>query len=87
MTDCGNPIDVMLVDGQEETRLGFALMLRHDPTLHLWGQAADSLSNAEIAERLVIQSASAKRAVSRILAKLGMRDRTQVAVSWWRAGL
>lgn len=228
MTDCGNLIDVMLVDDQEETRLGFALMLRHDPTLHLWGQAADGrqavdaldraaqekrvlpgvvlmdvrmpvmdgidacaliverhpgvrvlilttydeddyafggleagasgfllkdvrareladavhavaegdavltpritravldrsvprtvprsererlrlafgrltdhereicalladgLTNAEIAERLVIQSASAKRAVSRILAKLGMRDRTQVAVSWWRAGL
>ncbi len=48
---------------------------------------ADGLSNAEIAERLVVQSASAKRAVTRILAKLGLRDRTQIAVRWCRAGL
>ena len=48
---------------------------------------ADGLSNAEIAERLVVQPASAKRAVTRILAKLGLRDRTQIAVRWYQAGL
>ena len=48
---------------------------------------ADGLSNAEIAERLTVQPASAKRAVTRILAKLGLRDRTQIAVKWYQAGL
>ena len=36
-----NFIDVMIVDDQAETRLGFALMLRRDPTLRVWGQAPD----------------------------------------------
>lgn len=48
---------------------------------------ADGLSNAEIAERLCIQPASAKRAVTRILAKLDLRDRVQIAVMWYRAGM
>ena len=48
---------------------------------------ADGLSNAEIAERLTVQPASAKRAVTRILAKLGLRDRPQIAVKWYQAGL
>ena len=45
---------------------------------------AEGLSNAEIAERLTIEVASVRRTVSRVLAKLGMRDRVQVAVAWWR---
>ncbi|MDN5726797.1 MAG: response regulator transcription factor, partial [Propionibacteriales bacterium] len=36
---------------------------------------ADGYSNAEIAERLVIEPASVRRNVSRVLAKLGLRDR------------
>ena len=48
---------------------------------------ADGLSNAEIAERLVVEPASVRRYVSRILAKTGLRDRVQVAVAWVRAGL
>lgn len=48
---------------------------------------ADGLSNAEIAERLVIQPASVKRAVTRILARTGMRDRVQAAVAWHKAGM
>ena len=48
---------------------------------------AEGLSNAEIGARLVVQPASVKRAITRILAKLGMRDRTQIAIAWYRAGL
>ena len=51
------------------------------------GLVAQGLSNAEIAERICVQPASAKRAVTRILAKLGLRDRTQIAVNWYRAGM
>lgn len=48
---------------------------------------ANGDSNAEIAERLVIEPASVRRTVSRILAKLNLRDRVQLAVLWHRAGL
>ena len=51
------------------------------------GLVAQGLSNAEIAERICVQPASAKRAVTRILAKLGLRDRTQIAINWYRAGM
>ncbi|BDR52256.1 DNA-binding response regulator [Bombiscardovia nodaiensis] len=48
---------------------------------------AQGLNNAEIADRLVIEPTSARRAVSRLLAKLHLRDRVQVAVSWYKSGL
>lgn len=47
---------------------------------------ADGLSNAEIAERMVVEPASVRRYVSRVLVKLGLRDRVQIAVEWYRAG-
>ncbi|GII94081.1 response regulator transcription factor [Sinosporangium siamense] len=48
---------------------------------------ADGFSNAEIADRLVIQQASVRRNVSRILAKLHLRDRVQIAVAWYKSGM
>lgn len=45
---------------------------------------AAGLNNAEIAEKLYIEPDSAKKAVSRILTKLGMRDRVQLAIQWIR---
>ncbi|MBV9256453.1 MAG: response regulator transcription factor [Ktedonobacteraceae bacterium] len=47
---------------------------------------ADGLSNAEIANKLIISEKTVKGHVSNILSKLHMMDRTQAAVFAWQQG-
>ena len=47
----------------------------------------EGLSNAEIADRLVVSQATARTHVSRAMTKLGARDRAQLVVIAYQSGL
>jgi DNA-binding CsgD family transcriptional regulator len=73
--DAGPAADTSLIAGITD---------REREVLALIGQG---LSNAEIAERLVISAATAKTHVARLFAKLEARDRVHLAIIAFEAGL
>jgi NarL family two-component system response regulator LiaR len=58
-----------------------------DRELEVLRLVAEGLSNAQIAERLVLSEKTVKGYVSNILSKLYLADRTQAAVFAWREGM
>ncbi|GHF44703.1 DNA-binding response regulator [Streptomyces mashuensis] len=83
---------------QEFTRLGAAGRTTPPPSAERFGDLTDretevlvlvaqGRSNSEIAADLVVAESTVKTHVSRILVKLGLRDRTQAAVFAYETGL
>lgn len=70
---------------QAKAREAFAALSSRE--FEVAGLVARGMNNSEIAEHLSLQPDSVKKTVSRILARMNLRDRTHIVVQWYEAGL
>jgi DNA-binding NarL/FixJ family response regulator len=76
-----------LAAGTPDPSLAVRLGELTDRETHVLRLIAAGLSNAEIAQRLYLGEATVKTHVSRVLTKLGLRDRVQAVVFAYESGL
>lgn len=81
-----NLINAALRQSEREIRPADALNTLTPREREVLAQIAEGLTNKEIARRLSVSPATIKAHVERIIAKLGVSDRTQAAVLVARAG-
>jgi len=73
--------------GQSEPRDDSALTALTDREKEVLGLVGRGLTNAEIGQRLFLSPLTAKTHVSRIMGKLAARDRVQLVIAAYEAGL
>lgn len=79
--DVASSLSAMLRDGGKTQCARYALTEREMEVLSLVGQG---LSNREIAEKLFLSEGTVRNYVTALLEKLGLRDRTQLAIFYVR---